>query len=113
MKIRLLLISVLACGQALAQQPSPPMAGGQEGNARSPCASTREGAADTHCAMRSETMAAMPDPGKLMAEEPTAAGPRMAAPTRRQVLAELERARRAGEMDYAAVEIGVAAQHSR
>jgi len=103
MKIQLLLFSALACGQALAQQVNSPAAGGQEGNGRPACASMRDAPPATGCAMHGEAL----DPGKLITEEPTAAGPRTMAPTRQQVVAEIERARRSGEMDFAASEIGL------
>ncbi len=45
------------------------------------------------------TPADLADPDKLLAAEPTAAGPQSL--TRQQVIAELERARQAGDMDYA------------
>jgi predicted outer membrane protein len=45
------------------------------------------------------TQADLADPDKLMAAEPTAAGPQPL--TRQQVIADMERARRAGDMDYA------------
>jgi len=45
------------------------------------------------------TQADLADPDRLLAAEPTAAGPQPW--TRQQVVAELERARQAGEMDFA------------
>ena len=102
MKILLLLFSALAftCGQALAQQPAAPAANGQQGNGRPPCTASHDAPAATGCAMPA-------DPGKMMADEPTAAGPRTAMPTRQQVVAEIDRARRAGEMDFAAAEVSL------
>jgi hypothetical protein len=92
----LLLCCALVCGQALAQQPSP----------AAPDRSTapREAASPAAYPARADRTAAMPDPDKLMAAEPTSAGPLARPLTRQQVVAEIERARRAGEMDFAAFE---------
>jgi len=51
------------------------------------------------------------DPEQLLATEPTAAGPQPR--TRQQVVAELERARRAGEMDFADSEASLDLPRSR
>jgi len=99
----LLLCCALVCGQALAQQASP----------AAPDRSTAPKEAQPAAAYpaRADKMATMPDPDKLLATEPTSAGLRAGAlsgpPTRRQVVAEIERARRAGEMDFAAFETGL------
>lgn len=53
------------------------------------------------------------DPGRLLADYPTAAGYRRASPSRVQVLTELERARSAGELDWASYELGLPMQSKR
>lgn len=57
------------------------------------------------------TQAELADPDQLLAAEPTAAGPQPL--TRRQVIAELERARKSGDMDYANSEASLEALHKR
>ncbi|CAM3800489.1 hypothetical protein [Roseateles saccharophilus] len=94
----LYILGALVCGQALAQQSSPTTPDSAQGSAsHTACAQAQPGHA---CPMHAEARTAMADPDKLLASEPTAAGPM----TRSQVVAEIERARRAGEMDFAASE---------
>lgn len=63
----------------------------------------------TACATQPDVQAALADPDKQLAADPTAARPRPL--TRRQVIAEMERARSAGEMDFAASEASLDARH--
>lgn len=93
----LLLCCALVGGQALAQQAAP----------AAPDRMPREAPAPAAYPAPAGQPTAMPDPDKLMAAEPTSAGPRAGPLTRRQVIAEIERARRAGEMDFAAAEAGL------
>jgi hypothetical protein len=101
----LLLCCALVCGQALAQQASP----------AAPDRDTAPKAAQsaTYPARADKMAATMPDPDKLLATEPTSAGRLAGPPTRQQVVAEIERARRAGEMDFAAFETGLAPSRRR
>ena len=103
MKTRFLLLA-LVCSQVLAQQ-SPPAAPGPEATPRPVCTAERQGQPDPACAAQADVRLALANPDKLLAAEPTAAGPRTL--TRRQVVAEIERARRAGEMDFAASEVNL------
>ena len=103
MKTRFLLLA-LVCSQTLAQQ-SPPAAPGPEVPTRAACTAGNQGQPDKDCAAQADMRLALADPNKLLATEPTAAGPRPL--TRRQVVAEIERARRAGEMDFAASEVNL------
>ncbi|HEY8879963.1 MAG TPA: DUF4148 domain-containing protein [Roseateles sp.] len=63
------------------------------------------------CSQLLAACATTTDPDKLLATEPTAAGPQPW--TREQVLAELERARQAGEMDFAESEASLDAPRHR
>lgn len=57
------------------------------------------------------TQADLADPDQLLAAEPTAAGPQSLS--RQQVIDELERARKGGDMDYADSEASLEAPRRR
>lgn len=107
MLTRILLLSALACAQALAQDAKPAMPTPQP--ALPECQIARTALYDANASKACEarmSAAAMPDPDKMLAAEPAAAGPR--PPGRRQVIDEISRARQAGELDWAATETGLA-----
>jgi len=109
---QLIFCCAFACGPALPQQASQaqPAAPAASVAADTRCAAAPNAAPSATCSRQEERLALLSDPARLMAAEPTAAGPRDTALTRRQVIAELERARRAGEMDFAAFEAGLDAR---
>ncbi len=107
MLTRFLLLSALACGQALAQDAKPAMSTVE--SARPDCPPARTALIDSNASKACDTRmsaAAMPDPDKMLATEPAAAGPQ--PPSRSQVIGEISRARQAGELDWAATETGIA-----
>lgn len=91
----LLALSLAAAAALQAQTPPAP---------KPDCAATAKSQAEHACAMGAP--ATKLDPAALMASNPPAAGVAKGPLTRRQVVAEIERARRNGEMDFARQELG-------
>ncbi len=89
----LLIALALAATAAQAQTPAP----------KHDCAMAKS-QAEQACAMAMPT--AKLDPAGLLTSDPPAAGVAKKPLTRRQVIAEIERARRNGEMDFARQEVG-------
>ena len=108
MLTRFLLLSALACSQVLAQDAKPPTPPADPPANRSDCMiGPMPANASRPCEVRTSQASAMPAPDKLLAAEPPGAGPQPAALTRSQVIDEISRARRAGELDWAAMEAGL------
>ena len=97
-----LVFLVVAAGPSLAQSP-------QEAPApavRSECGALMNAGADKgSCSDRLSPTPPQGDAGKLLTQQPTAAG-KPAPLTRAQVIRELQRARAAGELDGARYELG-------
>ncbi|NCT82990.1 MAG: hypothetical protein GXC94_07615 [Comamonadaceae bacterium] len=115
MSSRLLLMCALACGQALAQSSPSTMPATEPAAGPPDCTPGRAAPADPGGAKACEARmsAAMPDPDKMLAGSPPGAGARPGPLTRSQVVEELGRARLAGEMDFAAFELGLPASRRR
>ncbi|MBV8034710.1 hypothetical protein [Roseateles sp.] len=110
MSTRFLLLSVLACGQALAQSTPSPMPATEPAADPTDCAFTRTAPADPNTSKACDarmSAAAMPDPDKMLAGAPPGAGLRQGPLSRSQVVDEISRARHAGELDWAAMETGL------